>query len=132
MELETAKINVLSEVASFADRCHTQLIKQGWEEKAVHNVRTALVEALANAIRHGNEGNETKIVVILFLITTEACSFEITDEGDGFDPDSVPDPTAPQNLEKPTGRGVFMMKHYMDEVTFNEKGNTVWLKKKKP
>ena len=53
--------------------------------------------------------------------------FIVTDEGSGFDPDSLPDPTAPENIEKVTGRGIFLMKHLADEVSFSESGNQVEL-----
>lgn len=129
MEPKQVEFRTLEEKAYFLKGCLAELKAQGWDAKITHGVHLALDEALVNALRHGNKEDATKRVVVNYLITPEACSFEIADEGEGFDPDSLPDPLAPENLEKPTGRGVFLIRHYMDSVNFNQKGNTIWMKK---
>src|SRR5262245_48613969 len=93
-------------------------------------IRLALEEALLNAIRHGNQGDRTKMVQIAFRLLSDRFEVCITDEGAGFDPDDVPDPTAPENLERPSGRGVLLMRRYMTEVSFNERGNAVTMCKR--
>lgn len=92
------------------------------------NLMTCLNEALSNAIYHGNKGNPTKKVYInLEVIHQKRIIFNISDEGDGFDFNNIPDPTEAQNLEKLTGRGVFIMKKLADQCIFNARGNEVEL-----
>lgn len=92
------------------------------------NILIALTEAVNNAMNHGNKMNPEKRV----KLTCEGCEtsidFKIEDEGDGFDYDSLPDPTDPKNIDKPNGRGVFLMKHLADEVEFHKNGKVIELK----
>jgi serine/threonine-protein kinase RsbW len=88
-------------------------------------IRLALEEALVNAIKHGNGFDRTKKVAIRYTIQPGRFHINITDEGHGFDPEDVPDPTAVENLERPCGRGLLLMRNYMNEVTFNPRGNSV-------
>jgi len=89
------------------------------------NVRVALCEALANAILYGNRSDRSKVVDVVARYGPDALEIRITDEGAGFDPDAVPDPTLPENLERSDGRGVFLIRRLMDEVRFNDKGNSI-------
>jgi serine/threonine-protein kinase RsbW len=86
-------------------------------------------EALVNAIKHGNGLNPSKKVRIAYHVRAEHFEIVVADEGPGFDPDEVPDPTAPENLERCCGRGLMLMRHYMSEVAFNRRGNSVRLRK---
>jgi serine/threonine-protein kinase RsbW len=88
-------------------------------------IRLALEEALINAIKHGNQMDRAKKVQISFRILSDRFECCISDEGEGFDPNDVPDPTAEENLERPCGRGLMLMRHYMSEVVYNERGNSV-------
>jgi serine/threonine-protein kinase RsbW len=88
-------------------------------------IKLALEEALANAIKHGSSGNANKSVVIEFEVDEKRASISVQDEGGGFDPSDVPDPTLDENLEKPNGRGVMLMRTYMDKVIFSPAGNRV-------
>lgn len=94
-------------------------------------IRLALEEALVNAIKHGNGGDRSKSVRIAYEIEPERIRIEIEDEGDGFDPGSIPDPTLPENLERPSGRGIMLMRSFMHVVQFNERGNCVILEKQR-
>jgi serine/threonine-protein kinase RsbW len=94
-------------------------------EREVFGIRLALEEAIVNGIKHGNRNDSTKAVRIRYQVTDSQFLIEIEDEGRGFDPDGVPDPLAPENLERPGGRGVFLMRHYMTWVSYNERGNCV-------
>lgn len=87
---------------------------------------TALREALANAIRHGNRQDPDRKVSINFHVENNQLTMRVEDEGDGFDPDQVPDPTHPENLLRPSGRGIFYMRQFMDQVNFDttESGGT--------
>ena len=91
------------------------------------NILVALTEAVNNAIQHGNKNNPSKHINITFLMRPDHISFTIKDEGPGFDYSHLPDPTAPENIEKPNGRGVFLMKNLADKVEFENNGSTVKL-----
>lgn len=95
------------------------------------NAKIALVEALTNAMEHGNKLDPEKKVRIKADFSFEQARFEIEDEGSGFKFESLPDPTAKENLFRPRGRGIFMMRQFMDEVTFIPPGNRVILIKKR-
>jgi serine/threonine-protein kinase RsbW len=103
----------------------------GYDEAERFAIKLALEEAINNAIKHGNKGDPRKTVDVSYDIDGEHAMIIIADEGKGFDPETVPDPTADENLEKPSGRGVMLMRAYMDEVTFNKAGNCVTLVKRK-
>jgi serine/threonine-protein kinase RsbW len=79
---------------------------------------TALREALANAIRHGNRQDPALMVRVGFRLAEQTLSIRIEDQGVGFDPADVPDPTDPANLLRPSGRGIFYMRQFMDQVDF--------------
>ena len=91
------------------------------------NFRTALAEALANAIAYGNRHDPARLVRVRVEVTRDAVRLHVTDEGRGFDPGDVPDPTRPEGLEREDGRGLFVLKSLVDQVAFNERGNSVCL-----
>ncbi|MBI9056663.1 ATP-binding protein [Labilibaculum sp. DW002] len=91
-------------------------------------ISVAIIEAVNNAILHGNQLDISKKVKIEYDIDDEAISFLIEDEGKGFDFASIPDPTLPENLEKTHGRGIFLMNHLADDIEFNENGALVEMK----
>jgi serine/threonine-protein kinase RsbW len=86
------------------------------------NILVAVTEAVNNAIYHGNKADPDKKVHVGFKTSPTTIVFSVKDEGAGFDFDNLPDPTDPANIEKPSGRGIFLMKHLADEVTFSDKG----------
>jgi serine/threonine-protein kinase RsbW len=91
------------------------------------NFRVGLTEALSNAMLYGNNSDPEKSVRVEVAIKLEEVSVRVTDQGVGFDPTTVPDPTLPANISKSGGRGIFLMKAFMDEVQFNDRGNSVTL-----
>jgi serine/threonine-protein kinase RsbW len=95
----------------------------------VFSIKLALEEALVNAVKHGNQMDRAKKVRIAYQLHTDRFEILIGDDGPGFDPEDVPDPTAFENLERPCGRGLMLMRHYMTAVTFNERGNCVTMSK---
>ncbi|HMV07761.1 MAG TPA: ATP-binding protein [Cyclobacteriaceae bacterium] len=97
------------------------------DEDLYGNIMIAVTEAVNNAIRHGNSGNSAKNVFLSLTLHDNLLKFIVKDEGPGFNYEQLPDPTAPENLEKPGGRGIFLMKHLSDEVEFRENGKTVEL-----
>jgi serine/threonine-protein kinase RsbW len=101
--------------------CETYKIKEDF----YGNILISLTEAVNNAIVHGNKLDPTKNVSVSFSADKTILRFIITDEGPGFDYDNLPDPTAPENIEKPNGRGVFLMKNLADNCAFKDDGRIV-------
>jgi len=91
------------------------------------NFRVCLTEALANAMIYGNRRDPSKRVRVEVFVQGNRLRARVTDQGNGFNPDGVPDPTVPANLRKEGGRGIFLMRKLMDEVHYNERGNAVTL-----
>ena len=96
-------------------------------EDTFANMMTCLNEAAINAIVHGNKLDPAKKVIVNADVDGKRAIWTLTDEGEGFDYNHLPDPTAEENLEKLTGRGVFILKHLADQCIFNAKGNEVEL-----
>ena len=96
-------------------------------EDTFANMMTCLNEVVINAIMHGNKLDSNKKVIVNADIESKRIVWTVTDEGEGFDYDNLPDPTAPENLENLTGRGVFIVRHLADQYIFNTKGNEVEL-----
>ena len=96
-------------------------------EDSYGNILIALTEAVNNAIYHGNKGDPEKKIKIGFESHDKDIQFTVTDEGIGFDYSNLPDPTDPRNIDKPHGRGVFLMKNLADKVEFNNNGQEVLL-----
>jgi serine/threonine-protein kinase RsbW len=85
----------------------------------------ASLEAVNNAITHGNKANPQKLVDVEIEFDNDEIRITVSDEGEGFKPDKIPDPTLPENIEELSGRGVFLMTKLADSIKFNEKGNSV-------
>jgi len=102
-------IEKLSEVLNFGDGLYG-------------NVSVCLVEAVSNAILHGNGGDVTKIVLLDYQVKNNSLIFTVNDQGIGFDFDMVPDPTLPENIENFKGRGIFLIRNLADKVIFENKG----------
>ena len=98
-------------------------------EHDIFAIKLALEEALVNAIKHGNQMDRSKKVHVACRAHADRFEVQITDEGAGFDPADVPDPTAVENLERPCGRGLMLMRYYMNEVAFDRRGNSVVMTK---
>lgn len=107
----------------FQDQLLSRLESLGYTKEILHGVRLSLEEALINAIKHGNQMDKGKRVHVRYRVSDKSFAIEIRDEGPGFDPEDVPDPTAPENLERPCGRGLLLMRHYMTECEFVPPGN---------
>ena len=107
-----------------------QVLKDfGWVHKDVFAIHLALEEALINAVRHGNDSKPELKVDVQLEITPDRFYVQITDEGPGFNPDKLPDPTLDEFIDRPCGRGVMLMRKFMDTVQYNERGNQVTLVK---
>lgn len=91
------------------------------------NFRVGVTEALANAVLYGNRRDPTKTVRVEVSLDRNRVVLRVVDQGSGFDPDGIPDPTLPDNLQRPGGRGLFLIRQLMDEVEYNDRGNAVRL-----
>lgn len=126
---------VISSNLNEARRLEEQLLREvarfGYEEADTFAIKLALEEGLVNAIKHGNRYDQKKTVRVESRIDENEAAFTITDEGRGFRLDNVPDPTADENLERPCGRGLMLIRAFMDEVSYNDTGNQVRLVKRR-
>lgn len=94
----------------------------GMNEDDKNSVATAVIEAATNAIQHGNKGDQTKTVTIRFIVSPKSLEVVVKDEGAGFDPASIPSPLTPENFLRERGRGIFIIRSFMDDVRFENKG----------
>ncbi|QDU31049.1 Serine-protein kinase RsbW [Anatilimnocola aggregata] len=106
-----------------------QLDEAGWPSKDVYGIHLALEEALVNAIRHGNRSDPLKEVDLRCYLTDNRLRVEIKDEGPGFDPSKLPDPTSDEYLDRPNGRGVLLIRTFMSRVNYLGRGNVVVMEK---
>ncbi len=102
-----------------------QVARFGYSQESIFAIKLALEEGLNNAIRHGNRFDPNKTVELSYSVDAKQFKVDITDHGTGFDPNAVPDPTADENLEKPSGRGIMLMRAYMDDVQYAQQGKQV-------
>lgn len=96
--------------------------RREYPEASQFAVRLAIEEALANAIKHGHRDDPSKVVRMDWSVDEKRIRLSVQDEGPGFDPDSLPDPTAPEFIERPHGRGVMLMRAYMTTVQYEDGG----------
>ena len=99
------------------------------DEHKMFSVKLALEEAVVNAIQHGNKHDPTKKIKISYMLKNGTLNISVEDEGCGFDPAEVPNCTEDQRLELPHGRGIFLMRSFMDSVYYNQRGNRVTMTK---
>ena len=114
------------------DETERALVGRGYDDGARFAIRLALEEAVVNAFRHGNRSDPSKLVRFRSRIDESSASFEVEDEGPGFDPAAVPDPTTDENLEIPSGRGVMLIRAYMTEVEYVPPGNLLRMTYRRP
>jgi serine/threonine-protein kinase RsbW len=111
------------------ERIIGSLETQEYSPRDVFHVRLALEEAIVNAIKHGNRMDPEKSVHIVWEVDETHVKIAIEDQGEGFDVSDVPDPTDEENLDKPGGRGIMLMRSFMSEVGYNDSGNILTMEK---
>ncbi len=119
------------EVARAEQAVLQHIAEQGFDQTAQFAVKLSLEEALTNAIKHGNRFDPDKQVTLTFDIDADRLRMTVCDEGGGFSPHAVPDPTLDENLEKPHGRGIMLIRAYMTEVSFSPCGKCLTMIKKR-
>jgi serine/threonine-protein kinase RsbW len=125
------QVRALSEVPEAVDAVIVEMVTLCYSGREILAARIGLEEALVNAVKHGNREDPGKRVRVGYRVTAEELVAEVVDEGTGFCPDLLPDPFLPENLLRPCGRGVFLMRAYMTWVRFNTEGNGVTLCKRR-
>ena len=118
-------------VAEVCREVLSKLKEENFNKEDIFAVHLSLEEAFFNAVKHGNKMDQNKKVKIDYSVKPDKAEISLTDEGSGFDPNAVPDPRYGENLYKTEGRGLFLMRSYMDEVKFSERGNCVYMVKYK-
>jgi len=116
LEIESTPNNLIT-VEEFVNYFAVEL---GLDQEKINGLLLAVTEATTNAIIHGNKNNKLKLVRIFVYVDGSTVTIKIKDEGKGFDPSIVPDPTDPENLLKDSGRGLYFMRVYMDGLTYNQ------------
>jgi serine/threonine-protein kinase RsbW len=116
-----------SEVVGILDGVIAAMQARGFSDSDRFAVRLTLEEALVNALKHGHKDDPGKQVRVRYRVGDHLTLIEVEDQGEGFDPDQVPDPFTPEGLERSCGRGLLLMRHYLNWVRYNERGNRVIL-----
>jgi anti-sigma regulatory factor (Ser/Thr protein kinase) len=121
-----------SAIPAVIDGVNAVLTQKAWPEEQIMQIELALQEAIANGIRHGCRGDATKQVQVVVNVTAEGeILITVRDPGQGFDPSKVADPLAPENMLKPSGRGIFLINGLMDDVQFADGGRELQMKKRR-
>ena len=137
MTAETTELSLPSRietVATAAAAVAEFLNRSGISEEAAFGIDMAVREAVTNAVLHGNRQDESKTVDVTLKSSPDAVEISVHDQGAGFNPDEVPDPTAAENILKSSGRGIFFMRNFMDEVDWSIRpggGTTVRMVKRR-
>ena len=124
---DRAAVRRPGEIGRVLDEVVEKLRAAGFSPKEEFGVRLALEEALVNAIKHGHRGDPSKQVRLRYRVEADRVTMEVEDQGPGFRPELVPDPLAPENLERDSGRGLLLMRKFMTSVRHNDKGTCVML-----
>lgn len=120
-------IHSLTDLNRFLEAIPREMVNYGYSAKDLFRVHLALEEAIVNAYKHGHQGDWSKAVTVRYCVSADGLVAQVEDQGPGFDPHSVPDPLAPEYLERPSGRGLLLMRSYLSGVCHNEQGNCVCL-----
>lgn len=112
-----SSLDSVNKVEQTAERCAAQA---GFDEDTVPHIGMAVREAAVNAVLHGNAYDTNKHITASFETTADSLVIRISDQGSGLDPDTIPDPLAPENILRGSGRGIFLIRAFMDEVHFRQ------------
>jgi serine/threonine-protein kinase RsbW len=114
-----------SAVVDVFNQIQPGLQASGYSEEDIFAIHLSLEEAFINAVKHGNKMEPSKAVKVDYSIEPDKIEICMTDEGEGFDPEVIPDPRYGDNLYKPAGRGMLLMRSFMDVLEYNKKGNSL-------
>ena len=119
--------NTEAAIGEVSDRFRSDVELHGYDSATSFALVLGLTETLNNAYRHGNRGKPERHIVVRYRLCAGAAEIDVTDDGDGFDPHGIVDPTADENLARPNGRGILLMKSLFDDVEFKQGGRKVRL-----
>ena len=122
-----SRIYAVADLGSVIEKIVARMRVLAYSDRDLFSIRLAVTEAVINGFRHGNCGDPSKFVQISFLVTPRETLVDVQDQGNGFDPACVPDPLVDENLDRPGGRGIFLMRVYTSWMCFNQQGNRVSL-----
>ena len=128
MKVTTDKLSIQSDIESISliEKMVDDLsYKHEIDTELYGKVLLAVIEGVNNAVVHGNKLDKSKTVTVEYEITEQFISFCISDQGTGFDYTKIPDPTTYENIEKPHGRGIFLMNHLADSIEFQQNGSKI-------
>lgn len=137
MTVETTELSLPSRIETVAKAANAVadfVSRSGISEEVAYGIDMAVREAVTNAVVHGNEQDEQKAVELTLKSSPEAVEITVHDQGQGFNPEEVPDPTKSENILKTSGRGIFFMRTFMDEVNWSIRpggGTTVRMLKRR-
>ena len=131
VEFEASIPSILREGLALQDRIVQLMERFSYSARDVFAVRLSFEEGLANAIKHGNQLDELKLVRISCRIDGSRMRVEMQDQGAGFEPEAVPDPTQEEFIERPTGRGLLLMRVYMDRCEFADGGRCLIIERER-
>jgi serine/threonine-protein kinase RsbW len=127
----TVIVHLAAEVQPLLEGLTVAMSRRNFSPGDMFGVKLSVDEALVNALKHGNSYNPERAVRVRYHVGDDEVIVEVEDEGPGFDPDDVADPLDPENLERPCGRGLFLMRRYMSWVRYEGRGNRVVLGKRR-
>src|SRR5258708_35610713 len=110
-------LDSVNKIEQTAEQCAQ---RAGFDEDTIPHIAMAVREAAVNAVLHGNAYDSNKHITASFEITAESLIIRIADQGPGLNPESIPDPLAPENILRGSGRGIFLIRNFMDEVNFRQ------------
>jgi serine/threonine-protein kinase RsbW len=120
-------VRCAADIAPVLDGVTSAMVRQGYPGRDVFALRLALEEALVNALKHGHGYDPARRARVRYQVTRRQVLARVTDEGAGFDPAAVADPLGEEGLERPSGRGLLLMRRFLSWVRYNRRGNGVTL-----
>jgi serine/threonine-protein kinase RsbW len=118
-------VESLADMERLLEEIPAEMVNYGYSETDCFRVRLSLEEAIVNAHKHGHQRDWSKAIMVCYFVGADGVVAQVDDEGPGFAPDLVPDPLAPENLKRPSGRGLLLMRSFLSAVCHNERGNRI-------
>jgi serine/threonine-protein kinase RsbW len=119
------RLSSVGEMTAMLDALVADLADLDYSSKDIFGIRLALEESICNSIKHGHQYDSSKVVEVRLWVAPDRVVVEVKDEGRGFDPSRVPDPTTPEHLQRACGRGLLLIRHYAAWVRHNSQGNCI-------
>ena len=124
-------VESLADMERILEEIPAEMVNYGYSETDCFHVCLSLEEAIINAHKHGNQRDWSKAIIVRYFVGADGVVAQVDDKGPGFDPDLVPDPLAPENLERPSGPGLLLMRSFLSAICHNERGNRICLCKRR-